>query len=79
MDAPFGRVLTAMVTPFAPDGALDVDGLDVSDDALDEAIRIDVAEWRAEVPLIEEFFATFGDRLPPALHNELETLRSNLG
>lgn len=24
-DAPFGRVLTAMVTPFTPDGALDVD------------------------------------------------------
>ncbi|MGN6333943.1 MAG: 4-hydroxy-tetrahydrodipicolinate synthase [Motilibacteraceae bacterium] len=24
--APFGRVLTAMVTPFTPDGALDVDG-----------------------------------------------------
>ena len=23
--APFGRVLTAMVTPFTPDGALDVD------------------------------------------------------
>jgi 4-hydroxy-tetrahydrodipicolinate synthase len=25
-DAPFGRVLTAMVTPFKPDGALDLDG-----------------------------------------------------
>lgn len=25
MDAPFGRVLTAMVTPFRPDGALDLD------------------------------------------------------
>ncbi|HEV8173643.1 MAG TPA: dihydrodipicolinate synthase family protein, partial [Actinoplanes sp.] len=23
---PFGRLLTAMVTPFAPDGSLDVDG-----------------------------------------------------
>ena len=26
-DAPFGRVLTAMVTPFAPDGSLDVGGV----------------------------------------------------
>jgi 4-hydroxy-tetrahydrodipicolinate synthase len=26
MNAPFGRVLTAMVTPFTPDGALDLDG-----------------------------------------------------
>lgn len=25
MDAPFGRVLTAMVTPFTPDGELDLD------------------------------------------------------
>ena len=25
---PFGRVLTAMVTPFTPDGALDLDGAD---------------------------------------------------
>jgi 4-hydroxy-tetrahydrodipicolinate synthase len=28
-DAPFGRVLTAMVTPFTPDGAVDLDGAQV--------------------------------------------------
>ncbi len=25
--APFGRVLTAMVTPFTPDGSVDLDGV----------------------------------------------------
>jgi len=32
--APFGRVLTAMVTPFTPDGALDLDGAQVLADHL---------------------------------------------
>ncbi len=36
-------------------------------------------EWKAELPTIHEHFATFGDRLPPALRDELATLERNLG
>jgi phosphoenolpyruvate carboxykinase (GTP) len=42
-------------------------------------LRVDAGDWRGELPLIEEHFAIFGDRLPPALREELEALRRRLG
>ena len=60
-------------------GALDLDGLDVDDEDLTELMKVDVSEWRAEVPAIEEHFARFGDRLPNELHEELTALRQRLG
>jgi phosphoenolpyruvate carboxykinase (GTP) len=41
-------------------------------------LRVDVEDWQGELPLIEEHFAIFGDRLPPALREELERLRRRL-
>ena len=43
--------------------ALPLDGLDLPGADLDELLRVDVEEWRAEIPSIEEHFARFGDRL----------------
>ena len=31
---------------------------------MEELLRVDVEGWRAEVPLIREYYAQFGDRLP---------------
>ena len=45
-------------------GALDTSGLAVSDAELAELLDVDTRTWRAEVPLIEEHLAQFGDRLP---------------
>ena len=44
--------------------AIDIEGLDVSQEDMDELLRVDTDEWRAEVPLIREHYAKFGDRLP---------------
>jgi phosphoenolpyruvate carboxykinase (GTP) len=44
-----------------------------------ELLRVDPVEWKAELPLIEEHFAKFGDRLPQPLRDELEALRKRLG
>lgn len=60
-------------------GALDVDGLDLTDDAVAKALAVDADEWRAELPLIDEWFATIGDALPGSLRDELELLRQRLG
>ena len=35
--------------------------------------------WRAEVPLIEEYYAKFGDRMPQALTDQAESLGKRLG
>ncbi len=59
-------------------GALNVEGLDLSDADLDELLKVDSTDWRNEVPLIREHFATFGDRLPPELAQEIDDLERRL-
>ncbi|WP_028847050.1 MULTISPECIES: phosphoenolpyruvate carboxykinase (GTP) [Thermocrispum] len=58
---------------------LDLDGLDVSREDVEAALRVDPEEWKAEIPLIEEWFAKIGDKLPSALRDELEALKQRLG
>ncbi|MGY4859604.1 phosphoenolpyruvate carboxykinase (GTP) [Cryobacterium sp. AP23] len=70
VDTPIGRMPVA--------GALNVAGLDVSDEALEQLFSIDPASWLAECDLTEEFFAKFGSRVPPALQSELASLRYHL-
>ncbi|MBA3267776.1 MAG: phosphoenolpyruvate carboxykinase (GTP) [Acidimicrobiia bacterium] len=59
-------------------GAISTDGLDVADDDMAELLRVDVDEWRREVPSIEEHYAKLGERLPGALHDELAGLEKRL-
>jgi len=72
----------AVMTPIgyvpAP-GAIDTVGLDVSEHDMEELMRVDQDEWRLEIPPIAEYFARFGDRLPPAISSQLEGLRKRLG
>ncbi|MHB1502744.1 MAG: phosphoenolpyruvate carboxykinase (GTP) [Acidimicrobiales bacterium] len=60
-------------------GAIDTTGLDVSQEDMAELLRVDVEEWRDEVPLIAEHFARFGDRLPEKLGGQLSALEKRLG
>jgi phosphoenolpyruvate carboxykinase (GTP) len=60
-------------------GAIPTEGLNVPDADMAELLRVDSSEWRAELPMIEEHFAIFGDRLPSRLREELDALRQRLG
>jgi len=60
-------------------GSLHTEGLDLSEEALARALAVDVEEWRAEVPQIQEWFERFGDDLPTVLWTELDGLRARLG
>jgi len=71
VDTPIGVVPT-------PD-ALDLTDLDISEDDLLNSISFVADEWAAEIPMIEEWFETFGDKLPPAMADELEGLKNRLG
>ncbi|GGL36960.1 phosphoenolpyruvate carboxykinase (GTP) [Phycicoccus endophyticus] len=59
-------------------GALDTTGLDLDEDQLAAALRVDTEEWKAELPLIEEWFAKIGDKLPTQLADELATLKERI-
>ncbi|THB63673.1 MAG: phosphoenolpyruvate carboxykinase (GTP) [Gammaproteobacteria bacterium] len=58
--------------------ALDLNGLDIKDDDLEQLLGIDPKAWLEEVPLIEEHLNQFGDRLPPELVEEQANLKSRL-
>jgi phosphoenolpyruvate carboxykinase (GTP) len=59
--------------------AIDIDGLDVTTQDMTELLRVDIEGWRAEVPLIRRYYEQFGDRLPQALTDQVDTLEEHLG
>lgn len=60
-------------------GALDVEGLDVTEEQLAAALEVDVEEWKAEIPQITEWFEKFAENLPAVLWTELDGLKARLG
>jgi phosphoenolpyruvate carboxykinase (GTP) len=58
---------------------IDLKGLDVSGDTLEQLLAVDPRQWRAEMANIGEYFAEFGDRLPAELRAEHQKVLSALG
>jgi phosphoenolpyruvate carboxykinase (GTP) len=46
---------------------------------IEQALRVDVEEWRDEIPQITEWFEKFGENLPATLWTELDGLKARLG
>ncbi|NDJ90610.1 phosphoenolpyruvate carboxykinase (GTP) [Mycolicibacter kumamotonensis] len=63
--------------PHASD--LELAGLDVDPADVEQALAVDADEWRAELPLIEEWFEFIGDQLPTGLRDEFDALKQRLG
>ena len=66
VDTPIGFVPTRK--------AIDTKGLDLSEDALAQLLRVDPADWAEAVHSQEEFFGSFGSRLPHELREEHDLL-----
>ena len=60
-------------------GAIPTEGLDVPAADMDELLRVNLDEWRREVPSIADHYTAMGERLPAALWAELEALKARLG
>jgi len=58
--------------------ALDVSGLDVSEEAMETLFKVDSGEWKKEVAGMAEYFKLFGDKLPQGLRDELKALESRV-
>jgi len=59
--------------------SIDTTGLDLTADDLEAVLKVDVEEWKAEVPQVTEWFEKFGDKLPGVLWAELDALKARLG
>ncbi len=61
------------------DGDLDLAGLAISQENMKAVMNVDLKEWRAEIPDIENHFAVFGNRLPARLKKQFEEFKKRLG
>ncbi|NKB23066.1 MAG: phosphoenolpyruvate carboxykinase (GTP) [Kiritimatiellae bacterium] len=59
--------------------ALDIEGLDISEENLAKLLAVDIEGWASEIPGIRDHYAQFGDRLPTELDKELNNLEKRLG
>ena len=59
-------------------GAIDTNGLDVTDEQMAELLSVDVEEWLNEIESIREHYARFEETLPEALSDELAALEARL-
>ena len=57
---------------------INLEDTDISLETLTGLLSVDKALWREDVENIEAFYQPFGDKLPAALREELETLKKNL-
>lgn len=60
-------------------GALDTDGLDLSESDLDFLLTVDKEVWREEASLVPEHLNTFGEHTPKELWDEYRALVQRLG
>ena len=65
-----------LLPPVGADG-IDTRGLDVSEQAMAELLRVDAGEWRSQLPQLHEHYAKF-DHLPDELHAQLKALEARL-
>jgi len=65
-----------VMPPVGRDG-LDTTGLDISDEDIAELLRVDVEEWKAQLPHFREHLGKF-ERLPEELDEQLRALEQRL-
>ncbi len=71
----------AVETPLGPMPApadLDTTGLNMPDADLLDLLHVDTDGWLAKVPALRDHFAKLGDRVPKALHDELNALEARM-
>ena len=67
LETPIGNVPTGT--------AIDLTGLDMTPAQVEDAVRVDPAEWQAELSGIDEWYGQFGESLPAELSAQLEMLK----
>jgi len=59
-------------------GAINIEGLNLEESAMNELFSIDANDWKAEVSRARQFFANFKDRFPAQLVSQLDQLETRL-
>lgn len=73
-----GKAVASPIGLLPAEGALDLSGLDIPAADLAELLRVDTASWKKEAADAEAYFTAYGDRLPPAMRQQLDGLAARL-
>ncbi len=73
-----GKALRSTIGFVPARDGLDFTGLTLAGSQIDDVLRVDNGEWKAEIPGIREHFSRFGNRLPSELNEELAALEKRL-
>lgn len=60
------------------EGAIDLQGLNLSKGAMRQLFEIDASHWNQELKEIHKYFTLFGKQLPPELETELNNLKHRI-
>ncbi len=66
-----------LLPPVGP-GGIDIDGLDMSPQVMEQLLAVDPEAWTQQLPQMKEHYAEFGDTLPPELRSQLEAFEQRL-
>jgi phosphoenolpyruvate carboxykinase (GTP) len=59
--------------------AINLEGINVSEEDMAKLLEVDHEEWRHEVPNIRKYYVQFADRLPKQLTAQVDELEARLG
>ncbi len=54
---------------------LDLSGLEIAKETVEKLLSVSKEEWQKEIPMIEEFYSKFGDKIPKELKDQLDGLK----
>ena len=58
--------------------SIDLEGLNLSERDLDNLLKVEIDGWLEEIPLIRDYYSSYGDKVPKELENELKVLTQKL-
>jgi phosphoenolpyruvate carboxykinase (GTP) len=73
-----GEAVTTPIGNIPAPGAIDTNGLTISDEDMAELLKVDKEAWLAEIASIKENYEIFGAKLPKELSEQLEALENRL-
>ena len=60
------------------EGGIDTTGLEIAQETMARLLEVDAEGWKAQLPQMKAHYAKFGDKLPAALHAQLQALEQRL-
>jgi phosphoenolpyruvate carboxykinase (GTP) len=66
------------LVPPVGEGGINTEGLDVSPEMMSQLLEVDHEGWAVQLPQMKEHYATFGDKLPAELAEQLSSLEQRL-